>query len=460
MALLDIMDFQKRAENGEVVEKSMKFDVKWSKTLRGLAEKNSVMYTPDSMVINDATADGVFEAAVELLATCGIYHNGTFRVIAMTEQEVRDTAAHYNAKPHVSKFGQGKDRIEFTYRKQFEKKLPILAGGPCGVIGEDWLDPYVRSFVKEPTNKAMGITGGIEVIHGHAAKAGTLSEMYAAQWECEQIQRICREEGRPGMHQGLLCTASSAAASFACIDDQNENRRKTWNTQIGIHIIPEMKIDWNAFMMAKYCQDRGIEPWTSCVSLTGAICRNGGETAIGIVCNALAQLAYGHGGMVQMFANHLDGTWSDHETQWAVGAATRAFERHVKNPIASVCAGIEPYWRTYAGMWQAQAMTVSNTVNGMAYVWIGGHSGLETRLVGEVMEATLEIQDPAEAEILMKKIFAKRNEETIKHKESGKGPRHFKDAYDCEKCIPKQELMDDYNKVKEELHAMGLKKLK
>jgi len=94
-------------------------------------------------------------------------------------------------------------------------------------------------------------------------------------------------------------------------------------------------------MMAKYCQDRGIEPWTSCVSLTGAICRNGGETAIRIVCNALAQLAYGHGGMVQMFANHLDGTWSDHETQWAVGAATRAFERHVKNPIASVCAGID-----------------------------------------------------------------------------------------------------------------------
>ncbi len=212
--------------------------------------------------------------------------------------------------------------------------------------------------------------------------------------------------------------------------------------------------------MAKYCQDRGMEPWTSCVSLTGAICRNGGETAIGIVCNALAQLTYGHGGMVQMFANHLDGTWSDQETQWAVGAATRAFERHVKNPIASVCAGMEPYWRTYAGMWQAQAMTVSNTVNGMAYVWIGGHTGLETRLVGEVMEATLDIQDPAEADIMMNKVFAKRNEETIKHKESGVGPRNFVDAYDCETCLPNQALMDDYNRVKEELFEMGLKGLK
>jgi hypothetical protein len=283
--------------------------------------------------------------------------------------------------------------------------------------------------------------------------------MYAAGWECSQIQRICREEGRPGMHQGLLCTASSAAASFACIDDHDENRRSTWNTQIGIHIIPEMKIDWNAFQMAKFCQERKMEPWTSCVSLTGAICRDGAETAIGIVCNALGQLAYGHGGMTQMFANHLDGTWSDQETQWAVAAATRASERHIKVPIASVCAGMEQHWRQYSGFWQAQAMTISNTINGMGYVWIGGHSGLETRLVGEVMQATLEIQDPKEADILMNKVFAKRNEETEKHKASGVGPRNFVDAYDCEKCEPKQGLIDDYNRVKEELRAMGLKAL-
>ncbi|MCB1615099.1 MAG: monomethylamine:corrinoid methyltransferase, partial [Pseudomonadales bacterium] len=431
-------------------------DIKWSKNLRRLVAENNIVYTPDSTVISDETADGVFNAAVQLLATCGIYHNDTFRVIALTEDEIRATADHYNSNPHISKFGQGDDRIEFGYRKQFDTKMPILAAGPCGVIGEDWFDPYVRSFVKEKTNLAMGITGGIEVIHGHSAKAGTLSEMYAAQWECSEIQRICREEGRPGMHQGLLCTASSAAATFACIDDHDENRRKTWNTQIGIHIIPEMKIDWNAFQMAKFCQDRGIEPWTSCVSLTGALCRNGADTAVGIVCNALAQLAYGHGGMVQMFANHLDGTWSDQETQWAVGAATRAFERHVKNPIASVSAGIEPYWRTYAGMWQAQAMAISNTVNGMAYTWIGGHSGLEARLVGEVMEATTKIQDPAEADVLMNKVFAKRTEETAKHKESGKGPRQFVDAYNCETCEPNQELVDDYNRVKDELKAMGL----
>lgn len=457
--LLDIMEFQGRSETGEVLEKTSKFDIKWSRTLRALAAKYEVVYTPESTVISDKIADGVFNAAVELLATCGIYHMNTMRVIALTEQEIRDTADHYNSNPHVSKFGQGADRIEYTYRKQFEKKLPILAGGPCGVIGEDWFDPYVRSFVKEPTNKAMGITGGIENVHGHSAKAGTLSEMYAAGWECSQIQRICREEGRPGMHQGLLCTASSAAASFACIDDHDENKRSTWNTQIGIHIIPEMKIDWNAFQMAKFCQERKIEPWTSCVSLTGAICRDGAETAIGIVCNALGQLAYGHGGMTQMFANHLDGTWSDQETQWAVAAATRASERHIKVPIASVCAGMEQHWRQYSGFWQAQAMTISNTINGMGYVWIGGHSGLETRLVGEVMQATLEIQDPKEADILMNKVFAKRNEETAKHIASGVGPRNFVDAYDCEKCEPKQGLIDDYNRVKEELRAMGLKAL-
>ena len=42
---------------------------------------------------------------------------------------------------------------------------------------------------------------------------------------------------------------------------------------------------------------------------------------------------------------------------------------------------------------------------------------------------------------------------------SGVGPRNFVDAYDCEKCEPKQGLMDDYNRVKDELRAMGLKAL-
>ena len=456
MALLDIMEFQERSETGKVIEKSAKFDIKWSRVLRKAAADNNVVYTPDSTVISDEIADGVFEAAVTLLAECGIYHNDTYRVIALTEDEIRATADHYNQNPHVSKFGAGDDRIEFTYRKQFENKLPILAGGPCGVIGEDWLDPYIRSFVKQPTNKAMGITGGIENYNGHAAKAGTLSEMYASQYECSVIQKVCREEGRPGMHQGLLCTASSAAATFACIDNENPDLRSTWNTQVGIHIIPEMKIDWNAFQMAKFCQERNIEPWTSCVSLTGALCRDGAETAIGIVCNALAQLSYGHGGMVQMFANHLDGTWSDQETQWAVGAATRAFERHVKTPIASVCAGIEPFWRTYAGMYQNAAMSVSNTINGMGYVWIGGHSGLEARLTGEINAATIKINDPVQADELMNKLFAKRTEVTEAHAASGAGPRAFVDAYNCETCEPNQALLDDYEQVKGELAEMGL----
>ena len=76
------------------------------------------------------------------------------------------------------------------------------------------------------------------------------------------------------------------------------------------------------------------------------------------------------------------------------------------------------------------------------------------------MDASLELQDPGKADEVMNKIFAKRLQAMEEHKASGKGPRHFKDAYDCEKCEPKQELLDDYHRVKEELRAMGLTALK
>jgi len=95
----------------------------------------------------------------------------------------------------------------------------------------------------------------------------------------------------------------------------------------------------------------------------------------------------------------------------------------------------------------------------MAYVWIGGHSGLETRLVGEVMEATLEIQDPKEADILMNKILPNAPKKRRNTRKAAKA-RVISRMLTTAKSANQQELMDDYNRVKEELHAMGLKKLK
>jgi len=169
------------------------------------------------------------------------------------------------------------------------------------------------------------------------------------------------------------------------------------------------------------------------------------------VANLLGQLSYGHGTTASMFSNHLDGRWADAETQWAFSGGARASERNIRVPIIGVCGGMERVWCTEAAMYQAAAMAVSNTASGFCYAWIAGHSGLEARLVGEIMNAVAGM-DREKANELLKKIL----EVTEKKVAETQAPREFPEAYDLKTVQPKPELMDDYNKVKESLASLGV----
>jgi hypothetical protein len=223
------------------------------------------------------------------------------------------------------------------------------------------------------------------------------------------------------------------------------------NVQIGIHIVPEQKLDWTRLLLAQFCEERGITPWTSCMSMVGALCRDGAEASIGLVANLLGQLSYGHGTMSSLFSNHLDGRWADAETQWAFSGAARASERNICVPIAGVCGGMEQVWRTEAGMYQAAAMAVSNTASGFCYAWIAGHSGLEARLVGEILNVVAGMERGKANEVL-KAILAVTEQ---KVKETS-GPRAFPDAYDLKTVEPKPALVADYERVKENLAKLGV----
>ena len=445
--MIPIMEFQERSLKGPVM-KSTQFDLAFAKKVRELVGKYEIVYDPDELIVDDKTADGVFQAGVELLAEVGLYHLDTQRVIQFSAEEIRQVAGAYRENPPRQVFGQGQDEITVEFRLSDDKRPPLLAGGPAGSIDEAWFEPYVQSFAQEETNRALGIAGGITGVGGLEPKAGTLSEVYCGLWECRKLLEVIRRVGRPGMHLGLLCTVSTVGATLACV---GPGLREPHNTQIGIHIVPEQKLDWTRLLLAQFCQERGITPWTSCMSMVGALCRDGAEAAIGLVANLLGQLSYGHGTLSSLFSNHLDGRWADAETQWAFSGAARASERNIRVPIAGVCGGMERVWRTEAAMYQAAAMAVSNTASGFCYAWIAGHSGLETRLVGEILRAVAGMERGKANELLRLILEVKER----KLKETA-GPRHFADAYDLKTVQPKPALVADYDRAKENLAKLGV----
>lgn len=445
--MIPMMEFQQRSLKGPVM-KATQFDLAYAKKVRELVEQHDIRYDPEALIVDDATADAVFEAGVELLAGVGLYNLDTQRVIELSEPEIREVARTYRENPPTQVFGQGDQQVSVTHRTADDPNPPILAGGPAGSIDEAWFHAYVQSFAQEETNRAIGIGGGIAAVGGVAPKAGTLSEIHCALWECRQLLEVLERVGRQGMHLGLLCTASTVGATMACV---GPGLREPHNVQIGIHVIPEMKIDWARLLLAYFCQERGITPWTSCMSMVGALNRNGAEAAVGIVANLLGQLSYGRGTLSSLFSNHLDGRWADAETQWAFSGAARASERNIRVPISGVCGGMEKYWRTEAGMYQAAAMAVSNTASGFCYAWIAGHSGLEARLVGEILVAVAGMERDRANELL-KAILRETDEKMA----ACAGPRAFPEAYDIETVRPRPELVADYERVKARLATLGV----
>jgi len=399
--MISILEFQNRSLHGPVM-KADEFDLEFSMKLRELVAKYEIKYNPEMLVVDDATADAVFHAAVELLAEIGLYHLVTERVVKFSEEEIETIAREYRENPRSHTFGKGKDEVKIEYRTGADTRPPTLYTGAAGVADEEWFGAFIQSFAQEEAVKAMGICPGLAKLGNIEPKAGTPTEIYVAQWEQRQIKEALERSGRPDMHCGLLATVSTVGGTMAMI---GPGLREAHNTHIGVHILPEQKIDWERLLLAQFCQDRGIVPWQSSMSMIGGLCRDAADTAVSLVANMLGQLAYGHGPICSLFTNHIDGNWGTPACFWAYGAAARAAERNIKVCVGGVAAAAMDLYFTKGQLMHEIASAILYSACGMTYAWIGGTTGFEASVVGEAMNVTAGME-PDKVNDLVKRILA------------------------------------------------------
>ncbi|NQT71473.1 MAG: monomethylamine:corrinoid methyltransferase [Chloroflexi bacterium] len=446
--MIPIIEFQQRSLHGPVM-KSDEFDLGFSMKLRELVAKYDIKYNPEELIVDDATADAVFQAGVELLADVGLYHLETERVIKFTKEEVEEIAREYRESPSKHTFGKGKDEVTIEYRTGADTRPPTLYAGPAGVAEEEWFGAFIQSFVQEESVKALGIAPGLAKLGDIEPKAGTPSEIYVAQWEQKQIKETLKRVGRPDMHCGLLATVSTIGGTMAMI---GPGLREAHNTQIGVHIIPEQKLDWARLILSQFCQDRGIIPWQSTMSMIGGLCRNAADTAVSMVANLLGQLSYARGPLCSLFTNHMDGNWGTPACLWAYNAAARASERNIKVCIGGVAASAMDLMMCEAQMLHVAAIAILNTASGMSYCWIGGPTGFDARITGEVMNVTAGMK-PEKANELVKKIMAEVDK--AEHKEMMFSVA-FPEIYDLETMKPTSEYETMILNAKDELARLGV----
>jgi hypothetical protein len=215
--------------------------------------------------------------------------------------------------------------------------------------------------------------------------------------------------------------------------------------------MPEQKMDWSRLLLAQYCQVAGIEPWQSSMSCIGGLCRDAAEVAVTMVANGLGQMSYAHGGSMSYFPSHLDGTWATRPSHWAFSGAARASERHLGLAVGTSISGITEAWRTPLSLWQSAAVVVTSVASGLSYAWIAGHTGLEARLIGEMMDACAGMS-AEHANELAQRIMG-RVDELLP---SVKKQIPFREAYDLETVRPRPEYEASMMRVRDDLARMGM----
>jgi hypothetical protein len=310
--------------------------------------------------------------------------------------------------------------------------------------------PYVISFAREPVIKGMGISGGIIKVGDVEPKAGTISEIHCGLWEQEKLEEALNHVGRPGLCLGLLCTVSTMGATMECLD---RGFRTPKNTHIGVHVIPEQKIDWDRLLLAHFCEDRGIVPWQSSMSLIGGLCRNAEDTAVGLIANLLGQMSYAHGPMCSFFPTGIDGSWGTRPCIWSVCAATRASGRNIRLATGSGTVGSYQWIHTKVGILQEAAMALLYTASGFSYTWLAG-SSYEAVMIDGIMKAACTM-DNEKVEALAGKIL-NRIDELVKTEQPRAAMPTFADMYDVDKIEPLPEAVVLFNESKEELAKLGV----
>ncbi|MBI3976998.1 MAG: monomethylamine:corrinoid methyltransferase [Chloroflexi bacterium] len=448
--MIPILDFQRRSVTGPVM-KNDEFDLAIVRKMRQLVKTYPIKYNLEELIVDDATADAVFHAAVELLADVGLYHIDTFRVVQFTREEVEAIARDYRENQRKQVFGRGKEEICIKYRTGEDSRIPVLMAGGTGTVQENWHIPYFQSLAQEETNRGMGVSGGIAAVGGVVPKSGTITEVHCGLWEQRALLEALRRAGRTGMHLGVLCTVFTFGGVLAVL---KSGLRDQSNTQLGIHIMPEQKIDWTRLLTAYFAEQNGFVPWTSAMSTIGGLCGGPEGAAVGLMANMLGQLAYGHGTVGSFFTSHLDGEGGTREAMWTYSAAARAAERNLRIPTGGVASANQYYRGTAAWLYQQAASTIVTTCSGVAYLWGGGGNGLGVRVLGDVMRGAAGMKRER-ANALVNAIMAK-VDEAVPREPKVSYYKQFPEFYDPKTVKPKPEFVAVCSQAVEGLARLGV----
>jgi len=346
--------------------------------------------------------------------------------------------------------------VVMRHRNVQDPARPIVHSGPTGTPASERYHPLILlSCAQEPLVDCLG-AGSVSTYLGEKIIPGTPLEILGARRDANVAREAVRMAGRPGMHINDVAVPLTCAGKMAAFDPHAGLRP---SDGILVSQMVELKTDFDQLSRVAHLYNVGGVTVDLMTPLVGGI----GGAAPGMSIVSVSDHLLGvvlYDADYHMFShthlhylNNTDplGLW----TQSMVGQALARNTRIVTLNDIYVLSG--PGTREL--LFECAAGAIVGTVCGFNMQGAGttggsraDHTtGLEARFIAEVARASLGLKRQ-DASGLVGEIL-KQYQDTLANPNRG---RPFPEVYDVETVQPKQEWLDIYYAVKEDLARLGL----
>ena len=451
--MVGIWEVVRRSKHGPIMREE-DFDLKrLVPKAREMVKKYDIKIDRDAPVpSDDAMADRLFQAGMELFLEVGAFVIENNRVIEFTQAELNEALEFAPSEVHV---GEGRDARVIKQRKIEDPSRPILwTTYATWAVSQDVYYPMVEAYLSDPLCDVINAPT-LSVVDGVEIGVGDATEYYGASRIAQMHREARRRVGRPGMPVlnqtpcGVEAIGMLAAARHL-------------NPTDGYYVAPvsELRLDPDRLTKAAFLQD-----WNANIGLLFSVILGG--MAGGPETSAVVNVAYWFLGALTSktqyfvaFPLNMMGVNSTHrDTLWTINISgqaifrnsnfvsfTQLFTRH--GPFTKLC------------IYESTAWALGALASGFQPSYIGFAGGgklnranpLDSHLIAEVCLGVAGMSREKANELCLK-FNEKYEDKLLPDQDLGKT---FPELYDLETRQPLPETVDHYKRMKDELASEGI----
>jgi methylamine--corrinoid protein Co-methyltransferase len=443
-----------KSEQGPIVEEKV-----WDKQYIGakvkqLITKYDITWDEKTMVpSDDALADRLYQAGLELALESGVYCINTKRQMIWEPEEIQNI---FDDAPAELLVGEGADSVSIKHRLPEEAARVTIIGGAYGtLIEEELYAPMVEAYAKEPLLDIIE-PPSIPTALGRTIRIQSPWEAIAAKREAELALEAVKRAGRPGVCVGAAATSGSEIIELAATS-YGAFRQSDWHHA---SFVSENKVSYADLTRAVHFAQTGSIAHTFCDPIYGGYLGGKFGVAIGCVAGPLLLRGTFLGDTVNAGPSHAHLSCDTHPDMLAAQALS--FQALSRNTHLLHSVHIRPASGpgVKAMLYEVAAMAIMGVTSGVDYIKsvqsatgrnMGHTSPLEARFCAQVAHA-VEGMTRDEGNTLVQKLVA-RYSDGIPTADIGK---HFRETYNLDTLQPTPEWLGTYQDVISELTDLGL----